>query len=103
MRNDKGNKKKKKIEGGKKKQHCNLHVIQIVRKECVIITLFTQPSRSRNVSSVEFFFARNTLTGKDTFYFDRFFEDTGDLENCFSLHFERVFKDRVSPQVQALF
>ena len=49
------------------------------------------------------FFARNTLTGKDTFYFDRFFEDTGDLENCFSLRFERVFKDRVSPQVQALF
>ena len=46
---------KKKIEGGKKKQHCNLHVIQIVRKECVIITLFTQPSRSRNVISVEFF------------------------------------------------
>ena len=55
MRNDKGNKKKKKIEGGKKKQHCNLHVIQIVRKECVIITLFTQPSGSRNVISVEFF------------------------------------------------
>ena len=52
MRNDKGNKKKKKI-GGKKKQHCNLHVIQIVSKECVIITLFTQPSRSRNVISVE--------------------------------------------------
>ena len=49
-RKDKGNEKK--IEGGKKKEHCNLHVIQIVSKECVILTLFTQPSRSRNVEFI---------------------------------------------------
>ena len=51
-RNDKENEKKKKIEGGEKKEHCNLHVIQIVSKECVILTLFTQPSRSRNVEFI---------------------------------------------------
>jgi len=39
MRNDKGNEKKRNIEGGEKKEHCNLHVIQIVSKECVITLL----------------------------------------------------------------
>ena len=31
-----------------------LHVIQIVSKECVIIILFTLPSKSRNFISIEF-------------------------------------------------
>ena len=31
-----------------------LHVIQIVSKECVIIIIFTQPSKSRFFISIEF-------------------------------------------------
>ena len=33
-----------------------LHVIQIVSKECVIIILFTHPSKSGNFISIEFIF-----------------------------------------------
>ena len=31
-----------------------MHVFQIVNKKCVIIIVFTQPSESRNLISIEF-------------------------------------------------
>ena len=50
-----------------------LHVIQIVSKECVIIILFTQPSKGGNFISLAFILCEIPWLKKRIFHFDRFF------------------------------